>query len=312
MQTASLPGSIDRDRREPETFSIVALTCGAGVLAAIALRPYFPAWAEMWLVAVSLFVFFKRLTWSRRSLRHSSVGTTRTLGYLFGWVGLDADEFCVLAQPNRTCGTWEWGLAIAKTLLGAGVLWGLIRRLPADQPIVIGGCGFAGLVLFLHFGLFHLLALAWQRHGVGVEPIMHVPLLATSLADFWGQRWNRAYRRVSFDWFFRPAVSRFGVAAGTLIAFIASGVIHEFVISYPAGAGYGGPTTYFFIQGLGLLLERTHLWRRLALRFPVVGWLSTLLIVLGPVGLLFHEPFLTRVIVPFLKVIGACSTCQHS
>jgi hypothetical protein len=306
MQTKSLPDSIDRDRHEPASFSIVTLICGAGVLAAVALRPYFPAWTEMWLLAGSLFAFFKWLTWSHRSMHRSSGGTTGTLGYLFGWVGLNADEFCAAASADRQPSAREWALAAAKTMLGAFLLWGLIRRLPADQPTVIGGAGFASLILFLHFGIFHLLALVWRQNGIGVEPIMHVPLLATSLADFWGQRWNRAYRRVSFDWFFRPAVSRFGVMAGTLIAFIASGVIHEVVISYPAGAGYGGPTAYFFIQGLGLLLERTHLWRRLALRFPVVGWLSTLVFVLGPVDLLFHESFLTRVIVPFLKVIGAC------
>jgi hypothetical protein len=307
MQTAFPPGSIVRDPREPVLHSIVTLIGGAGVFTAVALRPHVSAWAEMWLLAGSLFAFFKWLTWSRRSVFHSSVGTTRTLGYLFGWVGLDVDEFCVPAQPDQTGGAREWGVAIVKTLLGAAVLWGLIHRLPANQPIVIGGCGFAGLILFLHFGLFHLLALTWQRHGVGVQPIMHFPLLAVSLADFWGRRWNRAYRRVSFDWFFRPAVSRFGVIAGTLIAFIASGVIHEIVISFPARAGYGGPTAYFFIQGLGLLLERIPPWRRLTQRFPVVGWLATLLFVLGPVGLLFHEPFLTRVIVPFMDVIGARS-----
>jgi alginate O-acetyltransferase complex protein AlgI len=191
------------------------------------------------------------------------------------------------------------------TLLGAAVLWGLVRRLPADRTIVIGGVGFAGLLLLLHFGLFHLLALAWRRIGAGVSPIMRLPLLATSLADFWGQRWNRAYRWVSFDYFFRPAVRRFGPAAGTVIAFFASGLIHELVISVPAGAGYGGPTVYFVVQGLGLLLERTAACRRLTYSFPLGGWLYTLAFVLGPVALLFHEPFLTRVIVPFLEVIVA-------
>jgi alginate O-acetyltransferase complex protein AlgI len=308
MRTASLPDSIIRNPREPALLLIGNLGAAAGVLIAAALRPYVPAWAEMWLPAGSLFAFFKWLTWSRRSVRHSSVGTIRTLGYLFCWVGLDADEFCAPAPSDGKSAAGEWGLAVAKTVLGVAVLWGLIRCLPGTQPVVIGGLGFAGLIVFLHFGLFHLLALAWQRQGVGVQPIMHFPLLATSLGDFWGRRWNRAYRRVSFDWIFRPAFSRFGAGAGTLIAFTASGLIHEAVISYPARGGYGGPTAYFFIQGLGLLLERTPRWRRLTQRFPVVGWLATLLFVLGPVGLLFHGPFLTRVIVPFLKVIGACLT----
>jgi alginate O-acetyltransferase complex protein AlgI len=259
----------------------------------------------MWLVAAGLFFLFKCLTWSRRSARHSAIGVPGGCTYFFGWVGLDADEFrnesSGAAQPTGR----DWALGVGKTLLGAATLWGLIRLLPADRPIVIGGAGFAGLLLLLHFGLFHLLALAWRQKGIAVEPVMRRPLLARSLADFWGQRWNRAYRRVSFDYFFRPAISRFGMSAGTLVAFFASGLIHELVISVPAGAGYGGPTAYFIIQGLGLLLERTVVCRRVTHSFPLCGWLYTLAFVLGPLPLLFHEAFLIRVIVPFLEVIGA-------
>ena len=137
-----------------------------------------------------------------------------------------------------------------------------------------------------------------------MQPIMDRPFAATSLVDFWGRRWNRAYRRVSFEYFFRPSVRWFGPALGTLFAFTASGLIHESVISWPAGAGYGGPTAYFAIQGLAVLLERATPLRRL-LRNPLCGWLYTALFVIGPAGLLFHAPFLTRVIVPFLEMIGA-------
>ncbi len=182
------------------------------------------------------------------------------------------------------------------------MLWAVVPYLPTDQPIVIGGVGFAGLIVLLHFGVFHLLALAWRRNGVAVQPIMRFPFLATTLADFWGQRWNRAYRRVSFDYFFCPAVVRFGAAGGTLLAFFVSGLFHELVISFPADGGYGGPTAYFFIQGLGLLLERRAFCRGLMQRHPLLGWLYTLAFVLGPIGLLFPAAFLTRVIVPFLEV----------
>jgi alginate O-acetyltransferase complex protein AlgI len=259
----------------------------------------------MWLLAGCLFAFFKWLTWAQRSARCREVGAKLQLAYLFGWVGLDVEEFCTPAPRQMEVAVSEWAVAALMTVCGAALLWGVIPQLHAFPAVAIGGLGFAGLILFLHFGLFHLLALAWRRAGVGVEPIMHMPLLATSLADFWGQRWNRAYRRVSYDWFFRPAVNRFGLVSGTLVAFFASGIIHDLVVSVPAGAGYGGPTAYFVIQGLGLLLERAAAWRRLTSRFPVCGWLYTLVFLIGPVGLLFHDPFLTRVIVPFLEMIGA-------
>lgn len=277
----------------------------AGFAAAIAARSVVPAWAEMWLVAITLFGIFKWLTWSRRSEQYAAVSIARSLGYLFGWVGLDADEFCTRNAADRRPNASEWRIATANTLLGALVLWRLTRALPTDRPALVGGVGFAGLILFLHFGLFHLLALVWRRAGVGVQPIMRFPFRATSLADFWGQRWNRAYRQISFDLFFRPATSRYGVFAGTLIAFLFSGLFHELVISFPAGAGYGGPTAYFLIQGAGLLIERNSLCRAIFKTHHWIGWCYTLAFTVGPVGLLFHAPFLTRVIVPFLGVIGA-------
>jgi alginate O-acetyltransferase complex protein AlgI len=305
MQTATLRESAVHGPRERPFDFVACGIAGAGVVEATTLRPIIPGWAEMWLVAGSLFLLFKWLTWSHRSAAQTANGVRSAGGYFFGWVGLDAEEFCRAPCSVKQSAGRDWAFAAGKALLGAVVLWGLIRHVPAERPILIGSLGFAGLLLFLHFGLFHLLALVWQQRGVAVEPIMRRPLLATSLADFWGQRWNRAYRRVSFDFFFRPAISRFGVPAGTVIAFLASGLIHELAISFPAGAGYGGPTVYFVVQGTGLLLERTSWCRRWTRSFPFWGWLYTLSFVVAPVGLLFHEPFLTRVIVPFLAAIGA-------
>jgi alginate O-acetyltransferase complex protein AlgI len=272
--------------------------------AAIGVGAEVAPWARMWGVAFALFVFLKWLTWSRRSPRYSNVGRGMQIGYLFGWVGLDADEFCAPAAQQAHSTAREWLAALSHTLLAMGVLWGGIRFLPADRPIVIGAVGMAGIILLLHFGLFHLLALVWRCFSVVVQPIMRHPFASTSLADFWGRRWNRAYRRVSFEYFFRPFVRWIGPPIGTLLAFLASGLIHESVISYPADAGYGGPTAYFAIQGLALLLERTVLLQKF-MESPLRGWCYTAVFVVGPVGLLFHAPFLTRVIVPFLELIGA-------
>ncbi len=261
-------------------------------------------WAIMWIVAFAWFGFFKWLTWSCRSPQYACFGRGRQLAYLLGWVGTDADGFCSPISPTAFPVPREWLAALGQTLVGAGILWGGIRFLPSDRTVAIGAVGFAGIILFLHFGLFHLLALVWRRGGAAVQPIMNRPFVATSLADFWGRRWNRAYRQVSYDYFFRPLIHRFGLSLGTLLAFVASGLIHETVISFPVGAGYGGPTAYFAIQGLALLMERSSLIRKF-IHHPFCGWCYTAVFVLGPAGLLFHKPFLTRVIAPFLESIGA-------
>jgi hypothetical protein len=81
--------------------------------------------------------------------------------------------------------------------------------------------------------------------------------------------------------------------------------VHDLVISLPAGGGYGGPTLFFVIQGAALLAERSGLGKAAGLGRELRGWLFTMLVLAAPAGLLFHSPFVTRVVLPFLRVIGA-------
>jgi hypothetical protein len=135
--------------------------------------------------------------------------------------------------------------------------------MPADRGLLVGWIGLLGLIFLLHFGLFHIAALAWQAAGVEAKPIMRGPALATSLNDFWSNRWNLAFRQLAHDLVLFPLRRRLGVGGAGLAAFLASGLTHEMVISLPAGAGYGLPTAYFALQGLGMLFERSRLGRGL-------------------------------------------------
>jgi alginate O-acetyltransferase complex protein AlgI len=104
---------------------------------------------------------------------------------------------------------------------------------------------------------------------------------------------------------FRPVVTRLGIAAATMAVFLVSGLVHDAVISIPARGGYGLPTLYFLIQGCGVLLERSRGGRRLGLRKSVRGRLLCGAVVLAPVGLAFHRPFVERVVVPMLEALGS-------
>ena len=150
------------------------------------------------------------------------------------------------------------------------------------------------------------MALAWRSHGVAAEPLMARPILSTSLADFWGRRWNSGFRDLAHSFVFAPAARILGVAGATAAVFLVSGLIHDLVISVPARGGYGGPTLYFLLQLAGLLLERTRPLRRV-LRRPLVGRIFAIVFVVAPLPLLFHGPFVRGVIIPFLHAIGGLS-----
>jgi alginate O-acetyltransferase complex protein AlgI len=76
------------------------------------------------------------------------------------------------------------------------------------------------------------------------------------------------------------------------------------VISLPARGGYGLPTIYFLIQGVALLVERSHFGRRLGLRRGLMGMAFGATVVLAPVPLLFPAPFIERVILPTIAALG--------
>ncbi len=242
----------------------------------------------------------------------ASIG--RQAGYLFGWMGLDAKAFLnptpIPASQRAT--RREWLFAFTKSMVGAGLIWGVVRLIPVEYPLLMGWVGMIGLILLLHFGSFHLISCAWRAVSVNARPIMNAPLTSVSLSEFWGKRWNLAFRDMTHRFLFRPFSRLVRPEWGVALGFLFSGVIHDLVISIPAHAGYGLPTLYFLIQGLGLLIERTSLGRRIGLGRGWRGWLFTMLILTAPVRLLFHPAFIREIILPFLQAIGATTFAYAS
>jgi alginate O-acetyltransferase complex protein AlgI len=260
-------------------------------------------WIRMVWLSLSIYGGMKWLTWYR-VVRHAKVRSiAKSFGYLVAWPGMDATRFFdEQARPARPSGG-EWCFAMAKTLAGLAILWKGWPWLLPSAPMLAGWMGLGGLVLMLHFGLFHLLALFWQRLGVDARPIMDWPLLAQSPSDFWSRRWNRAFRDIAFGIAFLRLARRLGGSGVILTIFAASGVVHDLVISVPARAGYGLPTIYFLIQGLAVLFERSKFAERLGLVRGTRGRAFAAAIVLLPAGLLFHPPFIHRVVLPLLQAM---------
>lgn len=160
-----------------------------------------------------------------------------------------------------------------------------------------------GICLMLHFGFIHLLSNLWRTFGLNAPPIMRWSICAASLSDFWSCRWNTAFSVAARRLLLIPLARRFGLFAAGIAVFLASGLIHELVISLPAGGGFGLPTLYFFLQGAGVVLERSRVGRACGLGRGIKGRLMVILFVAGPVCWLFHPAFLHSVMIPFLQII---------
>lgn len=263
-----------------------------------------PGWVWMWVMAVALFIGAKWLTISRLPLSTGGVSRHRLLLYFFLWPGMNPRAFCangsVPTPPIR-----EWILAGAKTLFGAVLVWFGAPFFGARFPLVIGWVGMIGLVFLLHFGAFHLLSLVWRALGINAKPIMQSPGTTTSLSKFWGGSWNAAFSDLMQEHFFKPMVRHLGASRALFAIFLISGLLHELVISLPARGGYGLPTLYFAIQGVGLLLERSKLGQAMGLGSGRKGLCFVALVSGAPAFCLFHPTFIRNVILPMLHAIGA-------
>lgn len=261
-------------------------------------------WEFMWILSAAIFFGFKWETWFRARDARTLASTSRNFAYLFLWPGMDAARFLASGRSVARPPAREWIAPVLKTLAGI-VLVGLVARRPlAANGLLEGWIGMLGIVLLLHFGLFHLVSFAWRTAGVDAQPIMRSPVQSTSLSEFWGKRWNLGFRQLTHTLVYEPIRRKAGPSLATLAAFAVSGIIHDLVISFPARSGYGLPTAYFLVQGIGVLFEKSYLGRWLGIGNGFRGRAFTLLCAGGPAFWLFHPAFIHNVMLPFFAFIG--------
>jgi len=245
-------------------------------------------WALMWALSIAIYAALKWMSWWRARVTASR---GRSLAYLVAWPGMDAPSFLNPRLRAANVSRGELGRAVAATVLGVMLLYVAARLIPMTLPLLAGWTGLFGLIFVLHFGSFRLLSIWWRRLGIEAAPLMQAPIAAKSVGEFWGARWNTAFHVLARDYVVQPLRRRIGTPASTLVAFVASGLVHDLVISVPAGAGYGLPTAYFSLQG--------------GLGRGIRGRLFTIAVTSLPAFWLFHPAFVLNVVVPFLRVVAA-------
>lgn len=251
-------------------------------------------WIRMWLLAAGVYFGFKAFV-----LMKTPSPADGTLEWLLFCPTLNLTGFL---RKSSVESRHALRLALSGLLnlaLGAPLLW-IVARHFAETPMAAAWVGMTGLIFMMHFGGFHLITAFWMRRGRCVEPLMKCPVAAVSLADFWGRRWNTAFRDAMNLLVFRPVAGHWNARTAQWLVFLLSGLLHELVVSVPAGGGWGGPTLYFLLQAAGMDLHR-----RLRIPRGIASRLWALAFLLAPVGLLFHTPFIHRVMLPFFQTLKA-------
>jgi Membrane bound O-acyl transferase family len=262
-----------------------------------------PRWTVMWLLAGTIFYCLKWLTW--QSDHRPPTTVRRQWAWWLAWPGMDPHRFLSLEPIPRSHHPRlaEWVKAISIAIFGCFMCWLARPILMRGWEIAAAWCWLFGMLFILHFGLLHIISCAWRAAGVDARPIMNEPLSSTSTVEFWGRRWNIAFRDLAHISVFLPIARRWGNRPAIVGVFLFSSVLHEAAISIPARGGYGLPTLYFLGQLCAVMLDVSPRKRRLA---AGRGWGSrilTLAIVMAPAPILFHLPFLRNAVVPFLKIL---------
>jgi len=258
----------------------------------------------MWLLAFAIYFACKLLTWV--VAKREAIPRWHSWAYLFAWPGMDAQSFLRCPHTNTVLypSRQEWLFAAGNLLLGLGLLRGVATKVATSSVMLEGWIGMVGLVLALHFGAFHLLSCAWRSLGFDARPLMNRPLASVNLSEFWGRRWNTAFRDLTHPFLFRPLSRFYGPKTSIVVGFLFSGLVHDLVISVPAGGGYGGPTLFFVIQGFALLFQRSQWSKGRGWNAGWRGRLYTMAALILPANALFHYTFVSEIIVPFLRTMN--------
>jgi hypothetical protein len=214
--------------------------------------------------------------------------TKFNLAYATIWPGMDAENL----NRSQECPAGE-GLKFARsltlTIVGLGSIAAIALFYPQIGPFTAGWLGIAAILCTLHFGVSGILTSLLRLSGRPVNPLFDRPFASRTLSEFWTKRWNLAFVEMDRRLFLPGLIRILGLRRAVFGVFLISGLLHEMAISYPAGAGWGGPLAYFALQCLGLAIERKH-------KIKSRPW--TLLWVLAPLPLLFHTPFREVLVAP--------------
>jgi len=250
---------------------------------------------RMLTLIIVLFLSMKAIVLLETSVR---LTVPRLMAFVCGWFGMRPEVFTKRSTSPLAHGTRLVVTGVLSIAAGITAIEFAGHLTPIFRPVAVCFL-FAGCSLILHFGVLNICAGMWRHLGFDCRALFRSPWQASTLAEFWGRRWNVAFSEMVSLAVVRPLTPSIGGRAARLAGFVASGLMHEVAITVPVHGGYGLPTVYFLIQAA--MMDRE-------LHQKTVGGLSrhalTLSTVLLPLPLVFPAAFVNYVVWPLTKLLG--------
>jgi hypothetical protein len=238
------------------------LACAAAVLLAVLAPLGFP---HEWVITRFVFAAGGVLIWFRTldlRLRSPPLPFWTRLWLL---VGVFDVRRATRVKPGLDRGEARWLVVHAAATVGAGLV--IVQVAPrfdgASHWLVRWSFGVVFCYAMVE-AVHSTLVIGYRLVGVALPRINDFPIRSTSLAEFWGRRWNRVVAGWLRDYLFFPLARREHVTLGICAAFAGSTVIHFWIAWLPLDlAGALTMASFFVVQAAGSLLER---------RLGIDGW----------------------------------------
>jgi len=268
---------------------------------------------RMLVIIIVLFSVMKLLVISMPESNGPKLSCFGTLVFFCVWPGMQP---ATLLERKPGLQWWKdlvWGLLFSIL----GLFWSIGTKICHQAGLSDDAAGLValpGISMMFHVGGLRLLRGFLRLVGYDVEQLFVDPLLAKSVSEFWGKRWNIAFsdmNRFVFVAAVRTALEEdLSVSkakskqAGIFAAFVASAILHECAITLPVLAGYGGPSLYFLLQGFYVVLEKQPSMVARLERHPLLGRCITLAVIALPVPVCFVAQFRTQIALPLVLFVA--------
>lgn len=187
-------------------------------------------------------------------LRQASLARALTLSayvsYLTNWFWLVLSKAPPPVAPanDRARLKWPAALSIFFAFLSIQVFSAVKPPLDFDSEHVVK----VAVIVTTIVCISNCGAIVWRLSGgVAWDPMLN-PIFARTPADFW-RRWNRPAQQFLHEYAYLPAGGLKHHARATLVTFIVSGLLHEYVFDIAAGHIQGWQLLFFTIQGFATL-----------------------------------------------------------